>query len=117
MDTQGKTLMYASRDNPHPYKYDKTFGFDSSASSRKTIVISPRSPSGSKSSTERQTTSNDQFVYISVTADTDIASYILEGTTCNITECSEGISRGTSLQMPSFIAFIAMMMFTFFVLN
>ena len=109
-DTQGKTLMYASRDNPHPYKYDNTFGFDSSTSSRKMIVISPRSPS------ESSTTSNDQFVYISVTADTDTASYILEGTTCNITECREGVSRGNTLQMPSFIPLITVM-FTFFVLN
>ena len=86
-DLDGRTLMYASRDNPHPYRYDNTFGFTSSSSSRKTIVIAPESDS-----LEKRQAFNARFIYISVTADTDTATYTLEGTICNITECNEGIS-------------------------
>ena len=95
-DLDGRTLMYASRDNPHPYRYDNTFGFASSSSSRKTIVIAPEADSPVK----RQTPSA-QFIYVSVTADTETATYILEGTICNITECSEGISRAHLVHVPS----------------
>ena len=109
-DTQGKTLMYASRDNPHPYQYDNTFGFSSSSASRKTIVISPTSLQSSNNGLQ---TSNNQFVYISVTADTDTASYMLEGTACDVSECSKGISGASTLQMPIFATIIAIMAFLF----
>ena len=103
-DLDGKTLMYASRDNPHPYQYDNTFGFTSSSSSRKTIVIGPES-----NSPEKRQISNAQFIYISVTADTETATYTLEGTTCNITECSEGISRAHLPHVPIFTFFVTIM--------
>ena len=104
-DLTGRTLMYASRDNPHPYRYDNTFGFTSSASSRKTIVIAPES--GSR---EKRQAFNTQFIYVSVTADTETATYTLEGTICNTTECSEGIyaSRAHLLQAPILIFFVTL---------
>ena len=104
-DLTGRTLMYASRDNPHPYRYDNTFGFTSSASSRKTIVIAPES--GSR---EKRQAFNTQFIYVSVTADTETATYTLEGTICNTTECSEGIyaSRAYLLRVPILIFFVTL---------
>ena len=55
-DLAGRTLFYASRDNPHPYQYDNTFSFTSSTSSRKTIVIAP----------ERSQITQVQFIYLSL---------------------------------------------------
>jgi uncharacterized protein YegL len=106
-DLSGRTLMYASRDNPHPYRYDNTFGFTSSSSSRKTIVIAPESDPR-----EKRQAFDAQFIYVSVTADTETATYTLEGTVCNITDCSEGIilyaSRAHLLQAPILTFFVTL---------
>ena len=96
-DLAGRTLFYASRDNPHPYQYDNTFGFTSSASSQKTIVIAP----------EGSQITQVQFIYISVTADTDRASFTVQGATCDPSVCSEGISQASVLQAPLSVMFIA----------
>lgn len=73
--------MHASRENPHPYQYENTFGFVDSCPSRKTITIA-----------SEQLTSNGRscVLYVSVTADTETANYTLMGTSCRKSECSEG---------------------------
>ena len=115
-DTSGKTLVYASRDNPHPYKFDNTFGFFSSSNSNKMIVISPVDNSGMERN-KRQTTSQSGTVYISVTADTESATFVLEGTTCDPTVCSEGTNKAGSytISMTPFI--FALVVACFFVRN
>ena len=103
-DLAGSTLFYASRDNPHPYKYDNTFGFDSSTSSRKTIVIAP----------DRSQNSEPKFIYISVTAVTDSASFTVEAVICDPEVCQEGISNDSqSLQQISLVTlFMTALMIT-----
>ena len=88
-DIAGSTLFYASRDNPHPYKYDNTFGFNSSTSSRKTIVIAPER--------SQSTSSEPPFIYISVTAVTNSASFTVEAMACSPNVCQEGISSDSQM--------------------
>ena len=104
-DTSGRTLMYASRDNPHPYKYDNTFGFNSSSSSRKSIVISPQLSAPSTSFTPQS--SDLRFAYVAITADTATATYTIEGSTCSATVCQEGASRAYFLKVPSMVISLA----------
>lgn len=103
-DLAGSTLFYASRDNPHPYKYDNTFGFDSSTSMRKTIVIAPER-SGQSSET--------RFIYISVTAVTDSASFTVEAVACSPDVCREGISSDSrSMPLSLITLFVTSLMIT-----
>ena len=98
-DTQGNTLVYASRDNPHPYEYDSDFGFSSASQANKVIVISPIPQSDGL--TKRQETTYP--IYVSVAGASSNASYTIVGSTCDPAECSEGTnespSRASMLQL------------------
>ena len=92
-DINGRTLMYASRDNPHPYKYDNTFGFILSRSSRKSIVIRPQA---SPSTGLTQPSSLLRFAYVAITAYTPTATYTIEASTCSALVCQEGTEEVTT---------------------
>ena len=79
IDISGRTLVYASRTNPYPYKYDNDFSMDISNERNKFILIlaSETSPDiRVKRSTDDKLTSP---IYVSVTSDTDSASFKMEG--------------------------------------
>ena len=91
VDLQGSTLVYASRTNPHPYKYDNDIAFDLSQQKNKIIVISARLPNPVvKRSTDD---GNTRQIYVSVTSDTDSASFTIEGNECNPLNCTEGTNE------------------------
>ena len=90
VDLSGSTLVYASRTNPHPYKYDNDIAFDLSSQKKKVIVISPRMPVPNttvKRSTDDELT---QRIYVSVTSDTDSASFQMKANECDPLICKEG---------------------------
>ena len=85
-DSLGSTLVYASRDNPHPYKHDNDFGFSFASQTNKVIVISPI--------VRRQVSvSGTQPIYISVTGVSSNTAFTLLGSTCDPTECMEGTNE------------------------
>jgi len=87
-DSLGSTLVYASRDNPHPYDHDNDFGFSFASQTNKVIVISPIIRS------ERQVSVNGtQPIYISVTGVSSNTVFTLLGSTCDPTECMEGTNE------------------------
>ena len=90
-DLSGSTLVYVSRTNPHPYKYDNDIAFDLSTQKDKVIVISANT--GFK--VKRQLT-NDELtreIYVSVTSDTDSAAFKIEGNECDPLKCAEGTNE------------------------
>ena len=90
-DLLGSTLVYASRTNPHPYKYDNDIAFDLSQQKNKIIVISARLPNPVvKRSTDDGST---RQIYVSVTSDTDSASFTIEGNECDPLNCTEGTNE------------------------
>ena len=91
IDRMGSTLVYASRDNPHPYEHDNDFGFSFASQTSKTIVISPIVRNPSK---KRQVSVNvTQPIYISVTGVGSDTSFSLLGSTCDPMECMEGTNE------------------------
>ena len=82
IDISGRTLVYASRTNPHPYKYDNDISMDISNEKHKFIEISASDTSPDirvKRSTDEQTDKLTRPIYVSVTSDTDSASFKMEG--------------------------------------
>ena len=102
-DRMGSTLVYASRDNPHPYQYDNDFGFSAASQTNKTIIISPIARTMNK---KQQVSVNTQPIYFSVTGVRSNTSFTLEGSTCNPIVCAEGtneISGTKILQTSTFV--------------
>ena len=91
-DIMGSTLVYASRDNPHPYEYDNDFGFSAASQTNKTIIISPIAHRNKKRQVSVNAT-NTQSIYFSVTGVRSNTSYTLEGSTCNPIVCAEGTNE------------------------
>ena len=97
IDLSGSTIVYASRTNPHPYKYDYDFVFDLSTQKQKVIVISGRIPTKAKRSTDELT----QRIYVSVTSDTDSASFKIEANECVPSNCTEGTNEMSTTPPPT----------------
>ena len=91
-DIMGSTLVYASRENPHPYEYDNDFGFSAASQTNKTIIISPIAHRNKKRQVSVNAT-NTQSIYFSVTGVRSNTSYTLEGSTCNPIVCAEGTNE------------------------
>ena len=53
-----------------------------------------------------------QFIYVSVTAKTDSASFTIKGATCDPAICVEGTSGATVFQVSMIVIFTAMIMIT-----
>ena len=95
VDLSGSTLVYVSRTNPHPYKYDNDISFDLSQQKNKIIVISARPIPD----TRRKRSTDDELtrqIYVSVTSDTDSARFKIEAKECDPLNCTEGTN-----EMPS----------------
>ena len=89
-DLVGQTLMYVSRSNPHPYKYDNDLGFVHSVQKHKVVVISVQNRTGvAKRSVDEP--DGMESVYVSVFANTRRARFIIEAKTCK--GCQEGTNE------------------------
>ena len=110
-DRMGSTLVYASRDNPHPYEYDNTFGFSAASQTNKTIIISPIARTMNKKRQVSVNSTNTQPIYISVTGIRSNTSFTLEGSMCNPIVCAEGTNEvsGTKfLQTSTLVMLLSM---------
>ena len=92
-DISGTTAVYLSRSNPHPYKYDSDIRFDKSRQKHKVIVIA-----GTKRTKSKRDTNDDQPIYVSVQGTTDLASFTIEGKTCDPRNCIEGTNERSAAQ-------------------
>ncbi|CAB4015950.1 Hypothetical predicted protein [Paramuricea clavata] len=98
-DLSGSTLVYVSRTNPHPYKYDNDISFDLSQQKKKIMVISARPTPDTKG--KRST--NDELtrqIYVSVTSDTDSARFNIEAKECDPSNCTEGTNETPTPPIP-----------------
>ena len=114
-DRMGNTLVYASRENPHPYEYDNDFGFSAASQTNKTIIISPVVRTMNKKRQVSVNSTNTQPIYISVTGIRSNTSFTLEGSTCNPIVCAEGTNEvsGTKfLQTSTLVMLLSMTMAT-----
>ena len=93
VDISGHTIVYASRTNPHPYKYDNDIAFDLSTQANKVIVISARTPVPDKRVKRSTDDELTREIYVSVTSDTDSATFKIEGNECNPLNCREGTNE------------------------
>jgi hypothetical protein len=91
VDLVGNTFVYASRTNPHPYKYDNDIAFDLSSQKNKVIIISANIGSTVKRSTDNDDVSRQ--IYVSVTSDTDSASFKIKASECDPLYCTEGTNE------------------------
>ena len=90
IDLSGSTFVYASRTNPHPYKYDNDIAFDLSTQKNKIIIISANADANVKRSTDNEV---KRQIYVSVTSDTDSASFQIKANECNPLNCTEGTNE------------------------
>ncbi|CAB4009313.1 collagen alpha-6(VI) chain-like [Paramuricea clavata] len=103
VDLSGSTLVYVSRTNPHPYKYDYDIVYDLSTQTDKIIVITPiihvanTKPKVKRSADDELT----RQIYVSVTSDTESASFKIEGNECNPLNCTEGTNEMPTTQPPT----------------
>ena len=97
IDLSGSTIVYVSRTNPHPYKHDNDFAFNLSTQKNKVIVISGRISTKVKRSTDQLT----QRIYVSVTSDTESASFQIEANECDPSNCTEGTNEIPPTQPPT----------------
>ena len=91
IDLHGTTFIYASRTNPHLYKYDYDIAFEHLEQKNKQIVISgckriKRSADGDNEPAQ---------IYVSLTSQTDLTSFIIVGSECNPFKCTEGTNLPT----------------------
>ncbi len=91
-DHVGETLLYVSRNNPHPYKYNRDYGFVHSVQKNKVVVISV----GDRTHVAKRSVADDELepVYVSVLATTRYARFTIEATTCD--PCQEGTNEKMS---------------------
>ena len=96
-DFSGETLVFASRETPHPYEYDNNFGVLSSSISFKEIVISPVA---SSARLRRSSHVNATFpVYVSVKGVSSNNTFVLVGGPCDPAVCTQGASAASVLQV------------------
>ncbi|CAB4015608.1 von Willebrand factor A domain-containing 2-like [Paramuricea clavata] len=101
VDLSGSTTVYVSRTNPHPYEYDYDIVYDLSTQTNKIIVISPII---AVPNTKVKRSADDQLtrqIYVSVTSDTNSASFRIEGNECNPLNCTEGTNQMPTTQPPT----------------
>ena len=99
IDLSGRTNVYVSRTNPHPYKCDNDFAFNLSTQKNKVIVISCRRiPEKVKRSTDDELT---RRIFVSVTSDTESASFKIEANECDPSNCTEGTNEMSTTQPPT----------------
>ena len=98
-DLRGNTVVYASRTNPHPYKYDHDVAFELSSQKNKEIVISAEAllPNGKM---KRSIDSELKQIYVSVSSDTDSASFMIEANECDPSNCTEGTNESPTTTQP-----------------
>ena len=101
LDLSGSTIVYVSRTNPHPYKYDYDLVFDLSTQRNKVIVISAQAPAPDKRVKRSTDDELTQEIYVSVTSDTDSASFKIEGNECDPLNCTEGTNEMPTTQPPT----------------
>jgi uncharacterized protein YegL len=92
VDLSGSTLVYVSRTNPHPYEYDYDISYDLATQTNKLIIISARPIPDAR----RKRSTDDELtrqIFVSVTSDTDSASFKIEGNECNPLNCTEGTNE------------------------
>ena len=92
VDTSGRTMVYASRTNPHPYKYDRDIAFELAEQKNKIIVIAVN-VLVPNSKVKRSTNDGLKQIYVSVTSDTDSASFMIKANECNPLNCTEGTNE------------------------
>ena len=99
-DLHGNTVVYASRTNPHPNKYDHDVAFELSGQKNKEIVISAEAL---VPNTRKKRSSDDlKQIYVSVTSDSDSASFVIEANECDPSNCTEGTNEiPTTTQPPT----------------
>ncbi len=93
IDLSGHTIVYVSRTNPNPYKYDYDLVFDLSTQTIKVIVISARTPVPDQRVKRSIDDELTREIYVSVTSDTDSASFKIAGNECDPLNCTEGTNE------------------------
>ena len=97
-DLYGNTIVYASRTNPHPNKYDHDVSFELSGQKNKEIVISAEAL---VRNTRKKRSSDDlKQIYVSVTSDSDSASFVIEANECDPSNCTEGTNETPTTTQP-----------------
>ncbi|CAB4033953.1 Hypothetical predicted protein [Paramuricea clavata] len=102
VDLSGSTLVYVSRTNPHPSKFDNDFSFDLSQQKTKILII-PAQPIPD-TRRKRSTDDDDELtrqIYVSVTSDTESAQFKIEANECNPLNCTEGTNEIPTTQPPT----------------
>ena len=97
-DLHGNTVVYASRTNPHPYKYDHDVAFELSGQKNKEIVISAEALV--PNTRVRRSTDGLKQIYVSVTSDSDSASFVIEANECDPSNCTEGTNEMPTTTQP-----------------
>ena len=101
IDLSGSTIVYISRTNPHPYKYDHDIAFTLSDQKDKKIVISARIPVPNTKVKRAIDSEITQRIYVSVTADTASASFQIKANECDPSNCTEGTNEMPPTQPPT----------------
>jgi uncharacterized protein YegL len=102
VDLSGSTLVYVSRTNPHPSKFDNDFSFDLSQQKTKILIIPARPIPDTRR--KRSTDDDDERtrqIYVSVTSDTESAQFKIEANECNPLNCTEGTNEMPTTQPPT----------------
>ena len=97
-DLHGNTVVYASRTNPHPNKYDHDVSFELSGQKNKEIVISAEALV--PNTRVRRSTDGLKQIYVSVTSDSDSASFVIEANECDPSNCTEGTNEMPTTTQP-----------------
>ena len=98
-DLSGSTLVYVSRTNPHPNKYDNDIAFNLSTQKEKVIVISANT-----GFTMKRRSIDDELtreIYVSVTSDTNATEFKIEGKECDPLNCTEGTNEMPTTPPPT----------------
>ena len=99
-DLHGNTVVYTSRTNPHPSKYDHDVSFELSGQKNKEIVISAETLV--QNTSVKRSTDGLKQIYVSVTSDSDSASFVIEANECDPSNCTEGTNEiPTTTQPPT----------------
>ena len=100
VDLSGSTIVYVSRTTPHPYKYDHDIAFTLSDQKDKVIVISALIPVPNTKVKRAIDSEITQRIYVSVTSDTESASFKIEANECNPSNCKEGTNEMSTTPPP-----------------
>ena len=97
-DLHGNTVVYASRTNPHPNKYDHDVSFELSGQKNKEIVISAEALV--PNTRVKRSTDGLKQIYVSVTSNSDSASFVIEANECDPSNCTEGTNEMPTTTQP-----------------